>query len=82
MYGDSGSAGAGACLRKPLGHRSVLGLAEEQGQAAALAAPLDQTGSRLGSKDCALQAARAGLPDSLLLCALPLPCCLGVGDFL
>lgn len=29
-----------------------------------------------------VQAARAGLLDLLLLCALPLPCCLGAGDFL
>lgn len=50
------------------------------GQAAALAAPLDQR--RVGSKGCALQAACSGLPHSLLLCALPLPCCLGAGGLI
>lgn len=32
LYGDTGSAGSGACLWKPLTHRSVLGLTEEWGR--------------------------------------------------
>lgn len=49
--------------------RKCVGTGWGARQAPALAAPVDQR--RLGSKDCALQAACSGLPDSLLLCPFP-----------